>query len=757
MIGLLFQYLPFILPFWAPWPLLIVGLCRPRLRVAMAVWVMIGTSALYQASHWQDRVLSSACERVPLQLSGSVDGLVTARYMQVSGRERARYLRFAFTVERIDPPRCAGPGRLLLYWSTDQVLSPGDHLEIEALLRRPWGYANPGGDNRQRQLFIDAVHGVGSVRSAMAVASPSSGSVLERVERRRDAVSGRLQTSLDADMAALAAALFVGDRRLLNEEHWSRLRSFGLTHLMVISGMHVSMLAGLGWALGSLVARGLALAGLGRRRDYLAPFSALGLAAVFTVWSGSELPATRALFMLAPVMVCFRQRGGASGWHLLGAALLAILFLWPSSSLGASFWLSAGAVAILLWASPWRQHPGFLRRLLRLHGYLVVAMVPLGLLYFSTAATLGGLANLLAVPLVGAWVLPLGLLGTVLTSIHNGLAEGCWQLAVAPLQGFWELLASAEPFVERHTLVRAAPAFPILALAMLAALGLPLPRGIRRMLGCGVLLIPLWVSPGRPAQQAADVTVFDVGQGTAVLVRDGTQTLLYDTGGGVPGAGDLATTQLLPFLRSEGVTRINLLVVSHLDLDHSAGLVSLQAAMPVDELWSGRGDIPESRACRLGKRRRLGENVTLTVRSAALIGDSDNNSSCTLQIELIGATLLLPGDIDRNRERELVAYWGEALQSAALVAAHHGSRTSSSALWLRHVRPADALFTAARANRFGHPHEAVIARFGRSGARQWNTAAHGALTLRAVNGAWEIAATRGRWRPFWWLWRASEL
>ena len=336
------------------------------------------------------------------------------------------------------------------------------------------------------------------------------------------------------------------------------------------------------------------------------------------------------------------------------------------------------------------------------------------------------------------------------------MAEGCWQLAVAPLQGFWELLSNAEPFVERHTLVRAAPTFPILALAMLAALGLPLPRGMRRMIGCGVLLIPLWVGPGRPAQQAVEVTVFDVGQGTAVLVRDGAQTLLYDTGGGVPGAGDLATTQLLPFLRSQGISRINLLVVSHLDLDHSAGLASLQAAMPVDELWSGRGDIAGSRACRLGKRRRLGENVTLTVRSAALIGDSDNNSSCTLQLEMHGANVLLPGDIDRTRERELVAYWGTALQSAALVAAHHGSRTSSSALWLRYVRPEDVVFTAARANRFGHPHEAVIARFRRSGARQWITAAHGALTLRVADGTWEISTTRGRWRPFWWLWRSPE-
>ncbi len=268
-------------------------------------------------------------------------------------------------------------------------------------------------------------------------------------------------------------------------------------------------------------------------------------------------------------------------------------------------------------------------------------------------------------------------------------------------------------------------------------LPLLLPATVHRVAGAG----------------AVHIIALDVGQGTSVLVYDARNVLLYDTGGGMPGSPDLATTVILPLMRNRGLRHIDTLVVSHGDADHSAGLASLLGSVPVGRLLTGpdveAGDRGEQ--CRAGMAWQWRAPVQFQLLAPAA-GEQlgANEGSCVLRVGIDGFSLLLPGDIDSDRERELVRYWREILRSDLALAPHHGSATSSSWAWLKAVQPGAVVYTHGRANRFGHPAGMVRQRHRQLAIRSHSTAHEGALEwIVTPPGQLEQIAHRQQWPRFW--------
>ncbi|MEQ9464946.1 MAG: DNA internalization-related competence protein ComEC/Rec2 [Haliea sp.] len=749
---------PALPPLWLGLVVAVAGVLallflRAPWRILGACLAAAGLAAAYGQALLERR-LPDACERVPMLVSGTVASLPRVTPFPDGRRQQ----RFEFISDSLPLAHCRGPRRLLLNYAGEAELVPGERWQFDVLLRRPWGLANPGSFNMQSWYAQTGIDAVGSVRRAaparrMADAGPRSAH-----QRYRQRLSEQILVALgEGPASAILRAVVVADRSGLNHELWALFRQYGISHLLVISGLHVGMVAACGYFVGSMAAGMLALLRGGRGAVLAGPLCALLLATAYTTLAGFSLATTRAWLMLFCFLLAILCGRPGLSWNNLLVAAAVLLALNPLAALGAGFWLSFCSVACLLWLALWRPQAGLAERWLGTHAYMCLAMLPLSGWWFGGASQVAALANAALVPLLGLFVVPLALAGVALAAIGIDLATSLWALAAWPLQ---QLLPLGAGLAERHPdwLYRSfTPTFPAIGLALvaLALAVMPLRRFVKLLL-LPVLLVPL-LTPlhghrGVKAD-AVQVIAIDVGQGTAVLVYDRSHALLYDTGGGVPGGPDLADEVIVPLLRSRGISRLDTLVVSHADHDHIGGLGTLRRRLPVDALLVGAdlADEPQAQPCRAGMAWRWPGGSRFQVLAPAP-GEqrSSNDSSCVLRIEAHGQSLLLPGDIGADRERELVRYWREGLASRLALAPHHGSNTSSSSAWLRQVEPELVIYTHGRANPYGHPAAAVRDRHVQQGIATRSTALEGALewTLRPHRTP-QLMTERSRFPRYW--------
>ena len=700
--------------------------------------------------------IDESCVGQPLTLTGEVAALPRSTVFP----DGASRQRFEFSVQAIAPARCAGPERVLLSYYGPAKMVPGATWTFPAKLSKPWGLANPGSFNLQAwyaQTGIDAVGTVSGGRGAKQPGNPAPSGLPERL---RQAVSERITAlPLEPSVAAILAAVTVADKSGIDSSLWNLFQRLGINHLLVISGLHVGLVAGAAFFLGRLLERPLLLAGWSAGR--LPALLALACCGAYTALAGFSVATQRALCMLACfILAGVAGRSSRPGNTLLLAAV-AVLGLNPLAALGSGFWLSFAAVAALLWLSAWQRGRPPWQRALWTHGFMSLAMLPLGAWWFGGASLVAGFANLVMVPLVGMVVVPLALLAVVAMFALPVAEMALWRLAAWPLQ---QLLPVATRWSDAGGAWLFRPFPGALPEVLLAALGVALlvtPLSWRARSLALLLLLPLALPPDYPARYPRPqapagltrVTVLDVGQGTSVVVQAGDRTLVYDTGGGDPAGNNMASAVILPFLRQRGTRALDTLVISHPDNDHSAGTGTLLAAMPTAQVYYG-GRLPapgRGRPCRAGGAWDWpGGQRFRFLGPAGGDGGSSNDSSCVLQIQAAGHQLLLSGDVENTGERALVRRWGQGLASDWLLVPHHGSRTSTSYALLKAVQPAVAVLSRGYANRFGHPHPEVVARLRQMGAAVDDTATGGALEYEFIPGR-PVRVTRQREqvRRFW--------
>lgn len=631
-----------------------------------------------------------------------------------------------FYLEQAQSRRAELPQRLRLSWYGAPRLQGGETWRLAVSLRRPRGSVNPHAFDYEAWLTARQVGATGSVKSGERLAAGTG------PRAWRDALRQRLLAVPAHGREGALAALVLGDGSGLGEADWQMLQATGTVHLLVISGQHVALLAGLLYGLVALLYR----IGLWPR-DWpwlpaaclLALAGALGYGAL----AGFEVPVRRACLMLAVVLLWrwrFRHLGA---WFALLVALTLVLLADPLASLQPGFWLSFGAVALLIWCFAARE--GRLRALpvlLVTQWAMTLGLLPLLIGLGLPVSLSGPLANLLAVPWVGFGIVPLALFGTLLLPLP-WVGEALLWLAGWQLDRLFDLLGALASRWPAWT-GAALPGWRIL-LALLGALLILLPRGIPVRLPAALLLVAaLFPAPPRLPAGQAEVWLLDVGQGLAVLVRTREHALLYDAGPRRHGF-DSGEKVVAPALRGLGVTRLDTLLLSHADSDHAGGTAAVLRALSVDTLHSGE---PERHRltrtpgpCVDGAEWRW-DGVRFVTWQWAGAGDG-NERSCLLHIEAGGERLLLTGDIGLRGERWLLQA-GRAVQADWLLAPHHGSRTSSGEAFLRAVAPRGVLVSRGWRNAFGHPHAEVLARYAALGIAVHDTARDGALRLLLGSG-----------------------
>ncbi|MDX1654834.1 MAG: DNA internalization-related competence protein ComEC/Rec2, partial [Candidatus Competibacteraceae bacterium] len=659
-----------------------------------------------------------------------------------------RHTRFQLEVESLYHHDSMIPleGRLALSWYQDPpALEVGERWRLTVRLKRPRGLANPGGGDYERRLYLAGIAARGYVRAAPA---PRRLGVAERffLNRLRQGLLARIQTALvDSSFAGIVAALAVGERQGIDQDQWQRLTATGTAHLMAISGLHIGLVAGLSfwvgrWAWSSCPP-------LARRWPALkaAALAALGGAVIYAALAGFSLPTRRALIMVTVVMVALLGSRPVVPSRVLALALLLVVVLDPVAPLGGGFWLSFGAVAVILYTSVGRRTGGDLGHWLWLQGAVFLGLVPVTLALFGQVSLVSPLANLVAIPWAGVTVVPLTLLGVLTLPLGNQLLE----LAALTVDWLWAFLAWAEGLGTGQWY---GPAPPLWALgtALIGLVWLLAPRGIPGRWAGLVLCLPLVAAP-RPLPAPGEVwfTLLEVGQGLATVIRTRHHLLVYDTGPrlGQTDAGQLA---LVPFLRAQGVERVDLLILSHRDSQHIGGTRSLLEALSVAEIITPDPlAVPVSQAlpCRAGRNWRWdGVRFSILHPERAM---ADDNGSCVLRIAGPGGTLLLPGDIEGPAEAALVRAYGKGLAAQVLVAPHHGSRALSRSDFLTAVEPHYIIFSNGYRNRWGYPRPQTRTLYGQHG-RLLDTVEWGAITLRLTPGEEiRVEGHRLRRRHYW--------
>lgn len=648
-------------------------------------------------------------------------------------------------------------------------LAVGERWQLPVRLKRPHAAQNPGAADFERYLFGERIVATGYLRvgSGLQRLAPAQGLAAWRGQLLAAALPllGAGAGDLAVDDAgrfarAVLPALVLDERSLLGSAQWRVLANTGTAHLVAISGLHVALVWAAVFVLVMLCTR--------RRRVMLRyrplpVLMALAVATGYAALAGMPLPAARATLMLAVVSILVLRDGAAPPWRVLLTATLVVLLGDPLAVHAAGFWLSHGAVAALLLladlhrrrpervAPAWFSPPGMLRAggiAVRGQLLLSVLVAPLLLGLFGSSSVSTVLANLPAIPLVNLLVLPLALTGFALAPWLPVLANPCLDAAVALLALLWQFLVWLDgmPLLAPLT-AHGMTAGGVLLLTVVVT-ALLLVRAWSLRLALLALLVLVWpVAPQLPPGQA-EVCVLDVGQGLAVTARTAQHAVLYDAGPAWSAELDAGMTVVVPVLRAQGVRRLDLMVLSHNDLDHVGGADSVQAVLAPAAIIAGQSRPTMSGFCDRERHWRY-DGVDLQLFPGAASGD-DNDRSCVLRVAAGRHAILLPGDSSRRRELELTARYGDRLAADVLVAGHHGSRSSSSLTFLHRVQPRHVVFSAGYRNRFGHPHPTVLRAAGRLDARTHNTARDGALCLLLRPDAPpQPVAWRSRHRRFW--------
>ncbi len=710
---------------------------RLMFYVAGFVW-----GCLFALQH-QNCLLPESLVGQDLVLTGKVLGLPD------SGKHR---VRFDFAPDReLSVPGV--PAKIRLSWyNPEQIVLPDQLWRLTVRLKVPHGFMNPGGFDYERWLFQKNIGATGYIRQYPEPVLLFEDTSLISIDRIRDRVAAKLKQLLrGSENLGIISALAIGDKQHILAQQWQILIKTGTLHLMAISGLHIGLVAGFCYFLvlkmwGSIGSMRFTAVSAASLAACLGGFSYAALA-------GFSMPTVRALIMLLIASLAVIGRRNLSVGQLLALCFGLFITIDPLAVLNPGFWLSFVAVGLIFYVLCGRLNTGpKWLVIIKINLTLALGLMPLLLYFFQQISLVSPLANLLAIPFVSILIVPLTLIACLMIPVHTGLAAWVLQLVDHGLTLLFTCLGwiSEWPYAQLNAMQ---PGIVALILAMCAVLLVLMPKGMPgRWLALG-LIIPLWArQPNSIPEGSMQLTVLDVGQGLAMLVRTRNHTMLYDTGMRLDEKMDMGRQVVLPYFYQQGLTKLDLLMISHGDNDHSGGAASVLDALPVLNILTGAPQLfakHSQQTCREGQSWVWDQVRFELLAPPESQFTKENDNSCVLKITALNGSVLMPGDIETAAEQWLLEQHGEQLKATVLIAPHHGSKTSSGLDFLKQVDPEYILVSAGYKNRFHHPHHTISRRYDDLGINWLNTANQGALTLMFTDTGIQLNRYRNSSRHYW--------
>jgi competence protein ComEC len=639
-----------------------------------------------------------------------------------------------FVLESIDPPG----HRFKLHWRHPvQSLKENALVNLRVKVKQAHSLGVSGAWDYEGWLYQQGIRYSGYVIKGQLIDAQHGKQSL------RSQIRDTLRQSLNRSSGrALLLALLIGDRSELSFDDRRLLTETGLSHLVAISGLHISLIAGL--------IGGVALFGLRRvpyvvrRLPAMIPAAWLGLvAAIFYAYlAGWQLPTQRAIVMLLVAVVFLTLRRSVMSWHVLAVAALAVLLIDPMALVTASFWLSFVAVAVI--GMVWQQTKATRawQRLVLIQFALAISLYPVLLIFGLTVSSVGPAVNLVAVPLFGLVVMPL-----LLISVLSAVVDQGFMLSVVAdvLSTLMSHLSQLNQQVDRWSFLPSNDLVPLLIFSVLLLL-MPILKPIR-LLGVVLLLFVHWPVQSGLAESEWRMTMLDVGQGLSMLIETQDHRLLYDVGAKYPSGFNMADAAVAPYWRHKGLRDLDMLMLSHGDNDHAGAYNDLFRQVTPSLIFSGEPDrtSDQHQPCYRDQQWQW-DGVTFRVlspeKNSAAKG---NNASCVLLIESAHGRALLLGDAERTVEKRLAPEFSGVAPIDIVIAGHHGSASSSSTELIKAVNAKEVWFSAGYLNRYRFPKKDVLARWELAKVRGCRTDLEGTLkhTFKAqpsqTSTYWETA------------------
>jgi len=650
---------------------------------------------------------------------------------------------FVFDVERVITPGAQVPKHILLstFRNSDTpnlIFHAGERWQLTVRLKNPHGTSNPYNFDFEAWALERDLHAVGYVlgKAKNILMDENVSSFQYKVEQLREKIRTHFQQVLgDSPYVGVLNALAIGDQGSIPSTQWQIFTRTGVNHLMSISGLHITMLSGVVFAI---------FYWLWRRSSYLtlkfparkaAALAGLLTALLYAMLTGYGVPAQRTVYMLGTVAGAMILSRNIAPSQLLSLALIVVVLTNPWSVISPGFWLSFGAVGLIFYITTNRlgqRH--YLIEYSRIQWAMSIGLIPLLLAMFQQISIVSPIANAFSIPLVSFIVVPL----TLLSAIFQ--IDWILQLAHWTMSWIMVILEWLNSFPVSVWTQHAPPVWTMFA-GVFGVFWLMLPRGFpARFLGA-IWLLPLFlILPSKPHPGNLRLTIFDVGQGLAVSAQTTNHTLLYDTGPIFNSESDSGNRILVPALRGMGIDHLDRLILTHDDADHTGGAMSVMQSIPTFHVLSS---LPEDssllRQVALKQRCKEGQNwnwdgVQFEILHPEEISYTNNdiknnNRGCVLRISIENNNVLLTADIEKNSEERLVKLHSDKIKTTLLVVPHHGSKTSSTINFVERSHPRYAVFSAGYRNHFGHPKQEILRRYLNLGSELLRTDIDGAILV----------------------------
>lgn len=697
--------------------------------------------------------------QLPSTLEGQ-DILVHGRVIDLPANEEMS-TRFLFKVDAVIAPMNIDqfPKTIKLSWyEKGKALAPSETWRFLVKLKQPHGLANPHGFDYEKWLFQKNIGATGYVRRSLQnkrLAVSDSW----RVDSWREFVRDYLDKS-NSEYIGVIKALVLGDRSGISAEQWQVFRKTGTSHLIAISGLHIGLVSTL--MFGFVRRLTLGFSSIAMHAIRFACIASFVSAFLYAALAGFSVPTQRALVMVSLVLGgVFWQRHYKPSQVIIIAVLLVLLYD-PLALMSPGFWLSFAAVGIILFALVGRLNKAnFIAQLIKTQWAVSIGLLPLGVYFFQQTSVVSPLANIIAVPWVSFAIVPLLIIVMPLALINENLGMKGVGWVSDLLSFLWRYLQYLADSEYAYLSIPTLSVWACIA-AIIGGVIILLPKGfIPKPLAC-LLFLPLVFPMKTAGLETAEfsATLLDVGQGLSVVIRTSTHTLVFDTGAKYSVKSDMADTVILPYLKGEGISKLDALVVSHGDNDHAGGAKTILAGIKTQRLLTSVPsqfiDYPTT-DCE-GVPPWEWDEVTFEMMSSNRLGLlSGNNASCVLRVSSINGSILLTGDIERLAEKILIKYHAGQLSSTVLIAPHHGSKSSSTDEFIAAVSPQYVLFPVGYRNRFGFPKKSVMDRYLTRKINVFDTSNDGATQALFKTGMPPSVSSFRQNNVRFWSWRQESV
>ncbi len=615
---------------------------------------------------------------------------------------------------------------LLSCYDNCPEIHAGEYWHLRANLKKPINLANPGGFDYEGWLSSRHLNWVGTAKKNSFQRLKIKDKFLPLIKFRESLALNLKKIIKNEEILGIVEALTIGLTNHIDKKSWDLFRRTGTTHLIDISGEHIALIAGIAYWLIKFICKNLKNLCLRYPAPKIASIGAILIATIYALVAGFAVPTQRSLITCCLIFSRAFLSQILSHWQAWRYALLAVLLFEPHSVFMLGFYFSFIAVAILILINQRVKTKG-IKKMLSMQLACLFGIMPLSLYWFSYASINGLAANLIAIPLVSFIIVPLALIITFLSPwviIPGSVYILKW--LILALMSCLRLIDSFTILNINYTFIAAMS--PLGLMATLAILTL-LP--LSRLYPATLILLVASIFPKyeKIIYGDAKINILDVSQGLAIIVRTAKHTLIYDTGMKFYQGSDMGNLVIIPFLKTLNIKNIDMIVISHPDLDHRGGLLSIESNYKVKELVVDDPNFyHRGRSCH-NYPDWSWDDVSFKFFPITKKLHGKNNNSCILQIANKDHKILFSGDIEKLAEKYLASNYKEELKSTVMLIPHHGSKSSSSSAFINQVSPSIAIASYGFDNRYNFPHEEAIKTYNLRNIPIFNTLVCGMISI----------------------------